>query len=61
MPVIINELEVLTEAQPSNDDTAAEDVQQRVSPRKSAQKTSPDVIRAVFRHDLRRRSRSYAG
>lgn len=59
MPVIINELEVVTEQPRPNDEAAAQSAD--LAERQVARQMNPEVIRGVWRRDVERWARSYAG
>jgi len=59
MPVIINELEVVTEQPLPNEQAAAQSAD--LAQRQVARQMNPDVISAVWHREMERWARSYAG
>jgi hypothetical protein len=59
MPVIINELEVVTEQPRAGDEATSESAD--LAQRQVARLINPEVMRAVWRRDVERWARSYAG
>jgi hypothetical protein len=59
MPVIVNELEIVTEQPRPNDETASQSAD--LAQRQVARQMNPDVIGTVWRREVERWARSYAG
>lgn len=59
MPVIVNELEIVTEQPRPNDEAASQSAD--LAQRQVARQMNPDVIGTVWRREVERWARSYAG
>ena len=57
MPVIINELEIVTDPPPQNEQLSSESELRQAAQRQAARQVSPETIAALWRHEQQRRSR----
>lgn len=61
MPVIISELEIVTDPPAQNEPLGNESDLRQAAQRNASRQVSPETISALWRHEQQRRSRSYAG